>query len=222
MITTVLFDMDGLLLDTELYWGESMLKIAAKHGIPITREHFKATTGLRIFEVTEYWQRNFPWQGASSEQVANEVLDDITAVSIAKGNIMPGVINLLQQLRAAHYKIGLASSSPMRMIQPLIQHFELSAYFDAVCSADAVEYGKPHPAVFLYAANQLQAQQHECLVLEDSLNGVIAAKAARMKVIAVPDAHQLHNPAFSIADLVLPSLVHLDDAQFKAITGHSF
>ena len=169
MITTVLFDMDGLLLDTELYWGESMLKIAAKHGIPITREHFKATTGLRIFEVTEYWQRNFPWQGASSEQVANEVLDDITAVSIAKGNIMPGVINLLQQLRAAHYKIGLASSSPMRMIQPLIQHFELSPYFDAVCSADAVEYGKPHPAVFLYAANQLQAQQHECLVLEDSV-----------------------------------------------------
>ncbi len=87
---------------------------------------------------------------------------------------------------------------------------------------DAVEYGKPHPAVFLHAANLLHAQQHECLVLEDSINGVIAAKAARMKVIAVPDAHQINNPAFSIADAILPSLAQLNDAQFKAITGHSF
>ena len=222
MINTLLFDMDGLLLDTELYWGDSMLKIAAQEGIPITRERFKETTGLRIFEVTEYWQRNYPWQGANSEAVANAILDDIIQVSIAKGKIMPGVIQLLDTLQSKGYKIALASSSPMRMIAPLVDHFKLASYFNQICSADAVEYGKPHPAVFLHAANLLHAQQHECLVLEDSINGVIAAKAARMKVIAVPDAHQINNPAFSIADAILPSLEQLNDAQFKAITGHSF
>src|SRR6187401_2204601 len=76
-INTVLFDMDGLLLDTEPLWGVSMNRVADKHGIGITKERFKETTGLRIHEVTEYLSRTFPWTGSSPAQVAEEILDDI-------------------------------------------------------------------------------------------------------------------------------------------------
>ena len=73
--------MDGLLLDTEPLWGESMLRVAHKHKIPITRQQFKETTGLRIFEVTDHWAIHYPWQGSSAKEVADEILDDIIASS---------------------------------------------------------------------------------------------------------------------------------------------
>lgn len=212
MITIVLFDMDGLLLDTEPLWGESMLKVAHQHGIRITREQFKETTGLKIHEVTAYWAVRYPWQGASSEKVAEDILDDIIALACAKGRIMPGVWHTLSLLDSHHIQKGVASSSPTRMIKTLLSHFNLDQCFDTIVSADVVPWGKPHPAVFLEAASQLEANPLECMVLEDSLNGMIAGKAARMKVVVVPDEKLYGHPGFSLADAQLKSLedFHLD------------
>lgn len=209
-INTVLFDMDGLLLDTEPLWGESMLRVAQQHSIDITADKFKETTGLRIYEVTDYWSHKYPWDGASSEKVADDILDDIIALSKQKGRVMPGVVRSLELLKANNYKIGLASSSPARMIDELISHFDIKRYFDEVTSADVVELGKPHPAVFLHAAKALNANPLECVVLEDSLNGLIAGKAARMKVIMVPDVLNFHKPQMEVADAKLTSLEEFD------------
>lgn len=206
MITTVLFDMDGLLLDTEPLWGESMLRIAEKHKIPITKDRFKETTGLRIYEVTQYWSVKYPWQGLTSAEVAEEILDDIIEASKIAGRVLPGVVKALKLLRENGYKTGLASSSPSRMINALVEHFGIGGYFDEITSADVVDLGKPHPAVFLHCAAALASKPIECLVLEDSVNGVIAGKAARMKVIAVPDELHFDDPRFAIADAKLRSL----------------
>ncbi len=202
--------MDGLLLDTEPLWGDSMLRIAHKHNIPITIPQFRETTGLRIHEVTEYWAVKYPWQGASASTVAEEILEDIIASAKINGGILPGVINSLNLFKAQGFKVALASSSPYRMIEELINHFQLSEHFDLVVSADSVEYGKPHPGVFLYAAKQLEKSPLQCLVLEDSVNGVIAAKSARMKVVAVPDKTHFNDPRFAVADRKIESLEHLD------------
>ncbi|MBA3829219.1 MAG: hexitol phosphatase HxpB [Taibaiella sp.] len=215
MINTVLFDMDGLLLDTEPLWGESMLRIAQKHNIPITREKFKETTGLRIYEVTDHWAVKYPWDGSSAEQVAEEILDEIIAASKTSGSILPGVIKLLDLLRANNFKIGLASSSPAKMIEGLVDHFGLREKFDCITSADVVELGKPHPAVFLHCAAALGSKPGECLVLEDSVNGMIAGKAARMKVIVVPDNVHFDDPRFALADAKLKSLEQLDMEMIK-------
>ncbi len=210
MITTVLFDMDGLLLDTEPLWGESMLRVAKKHKIPITRERLKETTGLRIYEVTDHWSVHYPWEGKTSKEVAEEILDDIIASSKERGSVLRGVEKALQLLRANKYKVGLASSSPAHMIDALVEHFDIRKYFDVITSADVVELGKPHPAVFIHCAAALGSRPAECMVLEDSVNGMIAGKAARMKVIVVPDELHFDDPRFALADARLKSLEDFD------------
>ncbi|MCB0697037.1 MAG: hexitol phosphatase HxpB [Chitinophagaceae bacterium] len=217
MIDTVLFDMDGLLLDTEPLWGESMLRVALKHKIPVTADKFKETTGLRIYEVTDYWAIKYPWQGAAAQLVADEILDDIIELSKQRGRVMPGVIKTLQLLKSNNYKTGLASSSPSRMIDELITHFDLKQYFDVITSADVVELGKPHPAVFLHAAKSLGSDPLNCVVLEDSINGLLAGKSARMKVIMVPDVLHFHKPEFVLGDAKLTSLEEFDLELLKAL-----
>lgn len=206
MIETVIFDMDGLLLDTEPLWGKSMLQVAQKHKIPITRERFKETTGLRIYEVTDHWATYYPWEGKSAEEVAEEILDDIIASSKSHASILRGVEQTLQLLKEHGYKTGLATSSPTRMVHELVDHFGLSGYFDVITSADEVALGKPHPAVFLRCAEHLGTIPTKCLVLEDSVNGMIAGKAARMRVIVVPDELHFDDPRFTLADGKLKSM----------------
>jgi sugar-phosphatase len=103
------------------------------------------------------------------------------------------------------------------MIHELVDHFGITHYFDVITSADVVDLGKPHPAVFLHCANELGSKPNQCLVLEDSVNGMIAGKAARMKVIAIPDEMHFDDPRFSIADLKLRSMEDLDMETIKSV-----
>lgn len=210
MLDTVIFDMDGLLLDTEPLWGQSMLRVAKAHNIPITADKFKETTGLKIHEVTHYWSIKYPWEGSPFHVVAEDILDDIIALAKKEGSIMPGVNTLLELLKANDFKIGVATSSPTRMMNELVYYFGLSDYFGYMASADEVGFGKPHPAVFLRCAEKLNSSPLNCLVLEDSLNGVIAGKAARMKVVAVPDDVHYNDIRYSLADMKLKSLEELN------------
>ncbi|PSK91960.1 hexitol phosphatase HxpB [Taibaiella chishuiensis] len=202
-----IFDMDGLLLDTEPLWGVSMLKIAEQYQVPVGPDFFKYTTGLRIYEVTEFWKERFPWPGAASaRQLADDILDDIIALSKAEGGVMPGALQSLQWLRSAGIKIGLATSSPTRMLDALIDHFDLRSYFDVLTSADTALFGKPHPEVYMQCAHALNEATWNCVALEDSVNGMISAKAARMKVIVVPEEARFDDPRFGLADAKLHSL----------------
>jgi mannitol-1-/sugar-/sorbitol-6-/2-deoxyglucose-6-phosphatase len=122
---------------------------------------------------------------------------------------MPGVIPLLQALAQTDLKLAIASSSSMSLIQAVVQKLRIETYFDVLWSAEYESFGKPHPTIFLSTAHKLAISPNDCWVIEDSINGVIAAKAARMKCLAVPDLSQLHDPRFAIADKVIPSLEQL-------------
>jgi len=218
-LRAAIFDMDGLLLDTEPLWGVSMLQVARQNQIPIGQQHFKHTRGLRIDEVTAYWQVHFPWQHHKTAQaVAEEILDDVIASAKAKGRVMPGAIACIQYLQSKGLKIGLATSSPMRMVRKLLSAFGLNDFFDALTSADTASMGKPHPEVFLQCAESLQTNPWQCLVFEDSINGMVAAKAARMKTVVVPEPAQFDSPAFGLADVKLRSLSDFDGTIWKKLS----
>lgn len=210
MIDTVIFDMDGLLLDTEPLWGKSMLRIAQKHNIPIQSHQFKETTGLKIHEVVAYWAIKYPWGKNNVHQVAEEIVDDIIALAQSEARVMPGAHKLLIALKERGFKLAVATSSPLRMLHELIEFFKLTHFFDELSSADTVGFGKPHPAVFLHCAAQMASDPLNCIVFEDSFNGIIAGKAARMKVIAVPDSIHINEPRFAAADKIISSLEDID------------
>ncbi len=206
MIKAVVFDMDGVLIDSEPFWKKAEKKVFAKVGIAMTTEMCNLTMGYRINEVAEYWYERMPWQGKTKEEVAREIVNEVINEIKENGKAMKGALNLLQWLKNNNYKIALASSSSMQIIQAVLEKLNIRDFFDVVQSAEHEEYGKPHPAVFISAAKRLDIHPMYCIVIEDSVNGVIAAKAAKMKAVAAPDASLRNDKRFMIADLIVDTL----------------
>lgn len=203
----VIFDMDGVLLDTEPLWGESMMAVAQSHGIKVGYNELRFTTGLRIHEVTRFWADKFPWEkSVSSDEVAEDILDHIIANAKVNGRVMPGIKEHLEYLKQNKFPIGVATSSPRRMLQALLEHYDLLSFFDVAVCGDEVSLAKPHPEIYLKCAALLGIPGYDCTAVEDSVNGMVAAKAARMRVIAVPEQAKLKLPAFGLADKVVPSM----------------
>ena len=210
MIKAVIYDMDGLIIDSEPYWRKSMIKVLGTVGLHLTEEQCAATTGLRFDHVLEYWFEKFPWTHKSIIDVHEEVLAEMEHAILHDAVLMPGVFESIDLFKSKGYKLAIASSSAMRLIRACVHRLNGESIFDTVISAEHEEYGKPHPAVFLKAASDLKVNPLECLVLEDSMMGVIAAKAARMQCVAVPAPENFDNPKFVIAEWKLKSLLEID------------
>lgn len=206
MVDTVIFDMDGLLINSEPLWGEAMEEVFAGIGATMTPELALRTTGLRTNEVVDYWQRYFGWEETRNGQVTDDILESVVAKILVSAVLQPGAEAVLEAFKRRGIKMGLASSSPVRVIDPALNHFGLTSYFEVVHSAEHEVYGKPHPAVYLACAEKLGTPPLHCLAFEDSINGMVAAKAARMKAVVVPEAHNRTNPKYALADLQLDSL----------------
>jgi sugar-phosphatase len=130
----------------------------------------------------------------------------------SEGMALPGVAEAIAVARQDGRRLALASSSPLVLIEAALERLGLSSAFDVVQSAEKLPLGKPHPDIFLVTAGRLGVAPVECVVLEDSLTGVLAAKAARMTCIAVPFDHPTHDARFVIADAIIPSLTHVTPA----------
>lgn len=201
--------MDGLLIDSEILWHKAEVEIFGALGVPITNDEDRSTKGMFVAEVVDYWFTRFPWNGPSKEHVVNDLLSRVGDLVETQGRLLPGAVRALD-LAGQRGPIALASSTPMALINRCLDHFNLASRFAKVCSAEFEPYGKPHPGVFLSAASALAVDPRQCLVFEDSSAGVLAAKAARMAVVAVPVHQDRQLPAFSLADLVLASLEDLE------------
>jgi mannitol-1-/sugar-/sorbitol-6-/2-deoxyglucose-6-phosphatase len=203
------FDLDGLLVDSEVLWHEAEVEILAPLGAPIDASGTRATKGMFVAEVVAYWHERAGWIAPSVDDVVDQVLRRVGDLVEERGQILPGAIRALQ-LTAELGPVALASSTPTPLIERVLAHFSLRDAFDVVRSAQDEAYGKPNPAVFLSAARELGVAPPRCVVFEDAPAGVIAAKAARMSCVAVPAREERSAAAFGIADLVLDSLEDLD------------
>ncbi len=211
-IEAVIFDMDGLLVDSEPVWREVEIACFKEVGVELTERQCMETKGLRIDEVVDYWFSRIPWHGTTKESLVKHIVDSMVAEMKLNAKALPGVYETLAICESKGLKTAVASSSQLRLINAVLHGLALESSFHVVHSAEHEDLGKPHPAVFLTAANQLGVKPENCLVLEDSLPGVIAAKAAKMKCLAVPDAHERENPQFSIADAIVDDLNAFSEA----------
>lgn len=213
----ILFDMDGILIDSEPLWKIAEIVGFGKVGLDLTQTDCEETVGLRIDEVVKMWYAKSPWKGASCEEVTLDIVTVLIDEIKKQGKALPGVKEALKKCKKAGFKIGLATSSYQNIIEAVLDKLDIRHYFDAVHSAEFEKYGKPHPAVFLTTAEKLGTDPLDCLVIEDSLNGVIAGKAARMKVIAVPEQSHAYNPKLIVADSIINSLEAFDIEQAKLL-----
>lgn len=216
MIEAVIFDMDGLLIDSEPLWQKAEILIFKRVNIALTRELCLQTKGLRIDEVVDYWFVRYPWTNLTKQEVENLIVAQVIELIQLQGKPLAGV-NYAVSFFRQKVKIALASSSSLPIIQAALQKLDLTDVFTEVYSAESETWGKPHPGVYLTTANKLQVAPQNCLALEDSLNGVLAAKSAQMKCIAIPEPLQRNNPKFAIADVILNSLEELSDSLWHSL-----
>lgn len=205
MLDAVIFDMDGLLIDSEPLWQVCERERFGEVGVHLEPADMVQTMGLRVDEVVAYWYARRPWPDPDHGALATRIVDSVEAAILAGGEPMPGVLDAVAACEKEGLAIAVASSSSRRLIDAALTRLGIADRFAMVRSAETEPYGKPHPGVFLTTAGRLGVDPTRCLVVEDSVFGVVAAAAARMRCIAVP-GHQQRDPRFVLADEVLDSL----------------
>ncbi|MGA7588658.1 MAG: hexitol phosphatase HxpB [Rouxiella badensis] len=209
-VQAAIFDMDGLLIDSEPLWMQSELEIFESIGVDISRKDLiPQTLGLRIDQTVRLWAQALPWKGPSEAEVTARIIARCIELVEQSRPLLPGVQHALELCQERGLKIGIASASPLHMIDKVVEMFNLQSYFQTRQSAEYLAYSKPHPEVYLLAAEHLDVDPLDCVTLEDSFNGMIATKAARMRSIVVPDSLLAQDLRWSLADVKLASLAEL-------------
>jgi sugar-phosphatase len=195
MMRAVIFDMDGVLVDSEPLWRLAERRTFAEIGI--------------TDEVIQFWYRQSPWKGPTPAEVEGRLEKRVQELIAERATAMAGVGESIAMARDEGLALGLATSSTHVLIDAVLDKLDLADTFRVAHSAVEEEFGKPHPAVFLTTASQLGVEPTECIAIEDSVAGVRSAKAAGMRVIAVPPAHLFDGVAYDEADIKLRSLEEL-------------
>ncbi len=213
MIKAVIFDMDGVMIDSEPLWEKTEKIMMARKGLTYTPVYREKIVGLGQKDSAILLKNTFGLED-ETEEIINSRLSILLDIYDTELQLVTGLEELLQTLSGSTLHVSLASSSPIRVINFVLNKFDLDKYFSPVVSGDFVENGKPNPDIYLHTAQKMGLKPHECVVIEDSINGVMSAKAAGMRCIAVPDK-RLDPGGFKNADSIMNSL---EDIDMKALT----
>ncbi len=210
MIKAVIFDMDGVLIDSEPFWRRAESEVFGTVGIHLTEEDLNYTMGRRIDDVVEHWYHERPWDGPSKKEIEDEIVQKVIEFVKTEAKPMPGVRQALELFKEHNLPMAIASSSATEIIDAVVDRLGIRNYFPHIYSAENEEYGKPHPGVYITTAKLLGVPPHRCLAIEDSPSGVLSAKSAKMLCVAVPERDNRDNKYVKIADIVINSLEEIN------------
>ncbi|MFB9237077.1 HAD family hydrolase [Plantactinospora siamensis] len=210
MADAVIFDLDGVIVDSEPVWEEVRRGYVARHGGRWQPDTQRRLMGMSTGEWAAYLSGELGVD-RTAEQVATEVVDEMTERYARHVPLIPGAVEAVRRL-AARWPLGLASSSPPRLIEAALAAAGLAGEFRATLSTERVPRGKPAPDVYLSVAERLGVDPAGCVAVEDSSNGVRSAAAAGMRVIAVPHgAYPMDPDAAGLAARTLDRIADLTE-----------
>jgi sugar-phosphatase len=211
------FDLDGLIIDSEPLWRLAEREVFASVGLDLSDADCRRTTGMRADKVVDFWFEQHPWTGPGRVDVLRTLEARVIELIRSRGEMLPGVDLTISALRGAGLRLAVASSSAPELIDAALSTLGLEGVFEVVCSAADEIHPKPDPAVYLTTTGRLGIEPGRCIAFEDSVVGVEAARAAGLFVVAVPEAEQFGEPRFDDADLILRSLE--DFALERCVSG---
>ena len=209
IVRAVIFDLDGVLADSEPSWTEIDAALLAEHGITYRGEYHRDVLGVSYPIAMEFYKKAFAISAPTEEMMRRRALiaKEFFATRIG---LFPAAKAVLKELREMKLRLAVGTSSVSTSARPFLDRHELTTFFEVIVTGDEVERGKPHPDIYLRAGEQLGVAPEDCLVIEDSLSGVKAGKAANMRVAAIPDVRFVDPREYeTAADYVLGSLSEL-------------
>ena len=194
----IIFDMDGVLVDSEKFWKQAENEIFSSLGVNVTDKYSEITKSMTTSEVTKFWYEKYPWKNQSLDIVEQMVISRVIKLIETEDCQITGVKAFIEKLKDKKYKIGLATNSPDRIIPFVLKKLDIIHLFDSISSAEFEKQGKPHPAIYYNTAEKLNTEPINCIVIEDSYKGMLSAKNAGMTVVAFTNGNREID--FEIAD----------------------
>lgn len=209
MIKAIIFDLDGVIIDSEPLHCKADNQLLTELGIDAPENYFDRFVG---------WTNEAMWEAIKNDYHITEFIHELTEMQmpiklnlLQEGDykVIPGIVELLEEIKTMHIPTAIASSSPKLFIQAAIEKLGLKQYFSVILSGEEVKRSKPEPDIFLKAAELLNVNPSECLVLEDSKSGTAAAKKAGMKCIGYQNVNSGEQD-LSKADLIVYEIKEID------------
>lgn len=206
-IDAIAFDFDGLIMDSEPIWHDAERGVLSEHDVFVPPEMTGATTGLRCDEAMLFWKQWFDRSDLDPQKLQAEVENRVMDGFVKKGKAKAGAIEILNHCFDNKIPYSIVSSSPEKVIRCGLEVIGLTGLDIRIFSTEHLQFGKPHPEVYTWFCREHGIAPERGLVFEDSFNGGIAAKAAKMKLVLIPEEENAaDNPRFGFADKILSSL----------------
>ena len=209
MLSAIIFDLDGVLADSEPWWNQIDAKLLADYGATYRGEYHQNVVGVNYRLAIEFYKKAFGLS-VPTEEMMRRRGEIATEFFGSRVGLFPNVKEVLEELRQMKLHLAVATSSVSASARPFLDRHQLTGFFEIIVTGEEVEHGKPAPDIYLRAANKLGIPPDACLVIEDALPGVAAGKAANMRVAAIPDTRFVNPREYEKkADYLLSSLKEL-------------
>ncbi|NLM96417.1 MAG: HAD family phosphatase [Halanaerobiaceae bacterium] len=215
-LKAVIFDMDGVIIDSEPIHSRLNMELYRKLGFELTVEEYSKFVGVSIKDQWYILKEKYDIKESIEELIEMQNTGLIDEISVLEIEPIPGIRELLAELKKENIKTALASSSTLSYINAVLEKFALTDCFPLIISGENLERSKPHPAIFLKTAEKLNLTSEECVVIEDSRNGVTAALEAGMKCIAFSNPNS-GKQDISKADIIVNSIEEINIELLKKL-----